>query len=101
MSGGHVVVTITFESNMDASRCTGRLYVDLRKAFDTVHHGNLLSKLLHYGIKNLELAWLEDYLFNRTEYVCYDGVRSQTEHITYGVPLGINTWPTLVRNLDQ
>ena len=75
-------------SNMDASRCTGTLYLDLCKAFDTVHHGNLLSKLPHYGIKNLELAWLEDYLFNRTEYVCYDGARSQIEHITYGVPQG-------------
>ncbi len=32
-------------SNMDASCCTGALYMDLRKAFDTVHHGNLLSKL--------------------------------------------------------
>ena len=62
--------------------------MDLRKAFDTVHHDNLLSILSHYGIKNSELAWLEDYLFNRTEYVCYDGVKSQTEHITYGVPQG-------------
>ena len=69
--------------------------MDLRKAFDTVHHGNLLSKLPHYGIKNLELALLEDYLFNRTEYVCYDGVRSQTEHITYGVPQGSMLGPLL------
>ena len=82
-------------SNMDASRCTGTLYMDLRKAFDTVHHGNLLTKLPHYGIKSLELAWLEDYLFNRTEYVCYDGVRSQTEHITHGVPQGSILGPLL------
>ena len=62
---------------------------------DTVHHGNLLSKSPHYGINNLELAWLEDYLFNRTEYVCYDGVRSQTEHIMYGVPQGSIFCPLL------
>lgn len=54
-------------SNLDASRCTGTLYMDLRNAFNTIHHGNLLSKLLHYGIKNVELAWLEYYFFNRTE----------------------------------
>lgn len=60
--------------------------MDLRKAFDTVHHGNLPSKLSYYGIKNTQLARLEDYLFNRTGYDCYDGVNSQTEHIAYGVP---------------
>ena len=42
------VATIFLEhirSNMDAHCCTGAMYVDLLKAFDTVHHGNLLSKL--------------------------------------------------------
>ena len=48
------------QSNIDSSHCTGSLYMDLRKAFDTVHHGNLVSKLPHYGIMNLELAWLEN-----------------------------------------
>ena len=47
---------------MDASRCTGELYVNICKAFDTVHHGTLLSKLPYYGIKNTELTWLEDCL---------------------------------------
>ena len=41
--------------NMDKSCFTGALYMDLRKAFDTVHHGCLLNKLSFYGIQKTEL----------------------------------------------
>ncbi len=73
---------------MEQSCCTGALYLDLRKAFDTVHHGTLIDKLICYGIHNTELAWFENYLFNRKQFVCYDQATSQTEQMTYGVPQG-------------
>ena len=61
----HAVTLFTEHPKKKQSRCTGALFMDLRKAFDTVHHGTLLDKLRCYGMQNTELAWFEDYLFNR------------------------------------
>ena len=69
--------------------------MDLRNAFDTVHHGALLDKFICYGIQNTELAWFEDYLFNRKQFVCYDQSTSQVEQMTYGVPQGSILGPLL------
>ena len=51
---------------------TGALYIDLRKAFDTVSQSCFLSKLSYYGICGTELNWIFHYLFNRTQYVAYN-----------------------------
>ena len=51
--------------HMDDGEYTGAVFVDLKKAFDTVDHGRLLSKLPSYGIKGKELSWFESYLFDR------------------------------------
>ena len=37
-------------SNMDAGKSSCGVFADLKKAFDTVDHGNLLKKLAHYGL---------------------------------------------------
>ena len=80
---------------MDKSRCTGALYLDLKKAFDTVNHACLLSKLPYYGILNTEHQWFADYLFHRSQFVSYDYVFSNIEYITYGVPQGSILGPLL------
>ena len=54
---------------MDQGNLTGAVYMDLKKAFDTVHHGCLLSKLPQYEITQTELNWFTDYLFLRQQYV--------------------------------
>ena len=64
------------------------VFLDLSKAFDTLDHTILLDKLLYYGIKGTELAWLKSYLTNRTQFVSYDGTNSRTLSITTGVPQG-------------
>ena len=43
------------------------VFVDLRKAFDTVNHGVLLAKLKCYGIKGVNLRWCENYLLDRKQ----------------------------------
>ena len=45
------------------------IYIDLKKAFDTVQHRTLLYKLQHYGIRGLALQWFESYLSKRKQYV--------------------------------
>ena len=47
---------------MDQGQLTGAIFLDLRKAFDSVNHQILLGKLYMYGIQGHELAWFKDYL---------------------------------------
>ncbi len=76
-------------------RCARGDTAPLRKAFDTVSHPCLLNKLPYYGIKNNEYLWIQDYLFNRSQYVNYNQVKSDKEHISYGVPQGSILGPLL------
>ena len=86
--------TIIFD-NMDKRKCTGVMYIDLRKAFDTVSHSCLLSKLLYYGITGIELKWIVDYLFNRQQYVSYNWTLSEPQAINCGVLQGFILGPLL------
>ena len=52
------------------------ILIDLKKAFDTVDHKILLRKLYVYGIRGYMLKWFESYLSNRTQYVVFDGEKS-------------------------
>ena len=59
-----------------------RDFIDLSKAFDTLSHGKLLSKLTAGN----DLERFTDYLFNRQQFVVYNGVLSEKEYLTVGVP---------------
>ena len=78
------------KNNLDYFLDNGKLpigvFLDLSKAFDTLHHTILLNKLLYYGIKGTELVWFKSYLINRTQFVSYTGTNSRTLSITTGVP---------------
>ena len=65
--------------------CRG-IFIDLRKAFDTVNHKILLKKLEKYGVRGLPLLWFTSYLKDRRQFVGVDGNCSQEEIINVGVP---------------
>ena len=71
--------------NMDAGMINGVLFLDLCKAFVTVYHRILLSKLYIYGIQNKALDWFESYLHNRTQYCRVNSATSSTRKIRCGV----------------
>ena len=79
----------------DKGKLTGAIFVDLSKAFDTVSHSVLLSKLPSYGIMNTEFQWLTDYLFNRKQIVQYQGAFSNAIPVYTGVPQGSIIGPLL------
>ena len=64
------------------------LFIDLRKAFDTVDHTILLNYLQNVGFDEIVLDWFKSYLANRKQHVVVNGPRSKETWITGGVPQG-------------
>jgi len=74
---------------------TDIVYIHFQKAFDSVSHKKLLTKLEGYGISGDVLAWLTAFLSNRTQVVDVNGSLSDVGHIMSGVPQGSVLGPTL------
>ena len=73
----------------------GGLFIDLKKAFDTLSHGILLRKLDRYGIRGVANDLIKSCLSNRQQFVIIEGVRSSLRPIDIGVPQGSNIGPLL------
>ena len=73
---------------VDNGNMVGAIFIDFSKAFDTISHTKLLTKLTAYGVRNVELAWITDYLFNRKQIVNYNNTTSDEYFITSGVTQG-------------
>ena len=48
--------------SIDEGKLTIGVFIDFQKAFDTINHDILISKLSHYGIRGIALQWFADYL---------------------------------------
>lgn len=73
--------------SLDNGEFAGTLFLDLSKAFDTVNHFILLSKLSHYIIVVMENFWFKSYLQQRRQIVYVNGVFSDIQAINFGVAL--------------
>ena len=88
-------VTNYLYKQMDQGKITGIVFLDLKKAFDTVDHELLLCKLNAYGIRDAALAWFKSYLINRKQATTFRGESSVLESFEVGVPQGSILGPLL------
>ncbi|CAB4023353.1 Hypothetical predicted protein, partial [Paramuricea clavata] len=73
---------------MDNGKLTGVVFIDIRKAFDSIDHVILLEKLDFYGVSQFGLAWFQSYLSNRQQQCQVNGYLSNKGEIICGVPQG-------------
>ena len=73
----------------------GIIFLDIKKAFDTVNHNILLSKLKHYGIKGIALNWFKSYLTGRKQQTRVGSRLSNLTELNSGVPQGSILGPIL------
>ena len=80
---------------IDRKEFTVGVFIDLAKAFDTVNHSILLSKLEHYGVSGTPLSWFTSYLSSRKQYTIFNDFKSDFCNISHGVPQGSILGPLL------
>ena len=73
----------------------GVIFLDIKKAFDTIDHSILLEKLSYYGASEDSLSFIKSYLINRTQYCSVNGRLSSIKQMSYGVPQGSILGPLL------
>ena len=74
---------------------TGVVFLDLKKAFDTVDHQILLRKLHMYGLDINSVKWFESYLSGQIQQTKVNGCLSDIRHMSHGVPQGSILGPLL------
>ena len=97
----HSTVTVLLEAtdnwafNIDRGNVNAVVFLDLKKAFDTVDHDILLSKMNLYGIQGIALDWFRSYLTNRTLRCLVNGSLSRICSHKCRVPKGTILGPLL------
>ena len=81
--------------NIDNNLINDGVFLDLKKAFDSVNHVILIEKLSYYGISGKSLDFFKSYLANRRQRCQVTGYFSDVKEVHCGVPQGSILGPLL------
>lgn len=88
----HDVTSLLSNSPFSAVDC---IFIDIRKAFDSVPHEQLVSVCSTFGLDVRTLSWIRSFVLNRKQRVVVDGVSSEWAWVHSGVPQGCVISPLL------
>lgn len=71
------------------------VFLDLKRAFETIDRRRLINKLGSFGIQGTALNWIKDYLTNRRQKTSFKNEESEEREVTLGVPQGSVLGPLL------
>jgi len=81
-------MTEQWRKHLDNNNFVGVLFLDFRKAFDSVNHDVIKTKLTKNGITGNLNEWIMNYLTNRKQITIVNGQSSEEEDVDIGVPQG-------------
>ena len=82
--------------NMENGQVTGFVYLDLKRAFDTVNHRILILKLHAMGVDDSSLVWFKSYVNNCQRRTVMGNAMSSPQLVNIGIPKGRVLGPLFV-----
>ena len=93
----HAIIQLTdqINSSFEKNHFIWGVFIDLSKAFGTVNHDILITKLENYGVYGNNLRWFQSYLKSRKQYSNFNNKMTNLWLITCGTPQGSIHGPLL------
>lgn len=88
-------VCAVWRKNLSESKITLSVFVDLKRAFETIDRDILIKKLILYGLKDYALEWIKDFLTDRHHQTKVDNACSGKRVSRWGIPQGSVLGPLL------
>jgi hypothetical protein len=89
------LVLASWKDDIQNNKSIYAVFLDFKRAFETIDRDILIRKLSKYGINGTENEWFKDYLNNRKQKTCVNGMMSDERINPFGVPQGSVLGPLL------